>query len=138
MYLLDTNVISEMKRIKSGKANQGVVNWLYGKPTALLYTCEIVVMELQRGILLKERKDPVQAHHLKLWLDEILATMFENRILTIDKRTTQLCASFHVPNPRPENDTWIASIAKANELILVTRNIKDFQDLPIKVINPFS
>lgn len=95
-------------------------------------------MELQRGILLKERKGPVQAHHLKLWLDKILATIFENRILTIDKRTTQLCASFHVPNPRSENDTWIASIAKANELILATRNIKDFQDLPIKVINPFS
>ena len=138
MYLLDTNVISETRKIKSGKVNQGVLRWLNDKPTALLYTCEIVMMEIQRGILLIQRKDPVQAEYLQRWFDKTIIPRFENRVLTINKRATQLCASFHVPNPRHENDTWIASIAKANELILVTRNIKDFQDLPIKVINPFN
>lgn len=138
MYLLDNNVISEMRKIKTGKANHGVVEWLSDKPFDSLFTCEIVIMELYRGILLKQRKDPLQAKHLHDWLDNFVLRHFKGRILNIDRQTSLTCASFHVPNPRADNDAWIASIAHAHNLILVTRNIKDFTGLPIELINPFS
>jgi predicted nucleic acid-binding protein len=137
MYLLDNNVISEMRKIKTGKANQGVINWAKDKPLTELYTCEIVIMELLRWIVLKQRKDPVQAKHLQAWYDNFVMPNFEGRILTIDRKVSLICAEFHVPNPRPENDCWIASIAKAHDFTLVTRNLGDFEGLPIKIINPF-
>lgn len=137
MYLLDNNVISEMRKTKTGKANKGVVDWVKDKPLTQLYTCEIVIMELVRGIAQKQRKDPEQAYHLQAWYDNFVLTSFAGRILTIDRQASLICASFHVPNPRPENDCWIASIAKAHNLILVTRNVDDFKGLPITVINPF-
>lgn len=62
---------------------------------------------------------------------------FKDRILSINFDISLICAEFHTPNPRAENDTWIASITKYHHLILVTRNEKDFENLPIKIINPF-
>ncbi len=138
MYLLDSNVISEVRKIKIGKANKGVVDWLSDKPFGQLYTCEIVIMELMRGIQLKRCKDPVQAQYLQDWFDNFVMPSFSGRILTINTKVSLICATFHVPNPRPENDTWIAAISKLYDLTLVTRNIKDFQGLPIKLLNPFS
>lgn len=137
MYLLDNNVISELRKIKTGKANPGVVAWIKDRPLTELYTCEIVIMELLRWIALKQRKDPVQATHLQAWYDNFVLPNFAGHILTIDRQASLICAEFHVPNPRPENDCWIAAIAKVHDLTLVTRNAKDFEDLPIKIINPF-
>lgn len=138
MYLLDNNVISEMRKTKTGKANIGVVNWVRDKPLTQLYTCEIVIMELLRWVAQKQRKDPEQARHLQEWIDSFVLPSFEGRILTIDRQASAICASFHVPNPRAENDCWIASIAKAHNLILVTRNVGDFEGLPVTIINPFT
>ncbi|MGK8251256.1 type II toxin-antitoxin system VapC family toxin [Moraxella lacunata] len=137
MYLLDNNVISELKKIQSGKINIGVMNWIKDKPKHQLFTCDIVIMELYRGVLLKARKDPIQGKHLKDWFDNFVMPYFHDRILSIDHDVSLICANFHVPNPRAENDTWIASIAKHHDMILVTRNEKDFANLPITVINPF-
>ncbi|WP_439235201.1 type II toxin-antitoxin system VapC family toxin [Lonepinella koalarum] len=137
MYLLDSNIIAEIRKIKSGKANTGVVNWIKQRPITQLYTCEIVIMEILRGIALKKRKDPVQAQSLQNWFDGFVLPTFSGRILTINTQTSRICATFHTPNPRPENDCWIAAIASANKLTLLTRNTKDFQDLPISIINPF-
>ncbi len=137
MYILDNNVISELRKIKSSKANDGVVQWIKDKPRNQLFTCDIVIMEIYRGILLKERKDIVQASHLRSWFNNFVMAYFDGRILGIDHNVSLICAGFHVPNPRAENDTWIASIAKYHNMILVTRNEKDFENLPIKIINPF-
>lgn len=137
MYLLDNNVISELRKIKSGKINIGVMHWIKDKPRNQLFTCDIVIMELYRGVLLKAQKDPIQAKHLKDWFDNFVMPYFQDRILSINHEISLICASFHVPNPRAENDTWIASIAKQHNLTLVTRNEKDFINLPINIINPF-
>lgn len=65
MYLLDNNIISELRKIKSGKANIGVIDWIKDKSKNQIFTCDIVIMELYRGVLLKARKDPIQGRHLK-------------------------------------------------------------------------
>lgn len=126
-----------MRKTKTGKANAGVMNWVKDKPLTHLYTCEIVIMEIVRGIEQKKRKDPEQASHLQAWYKSFVLPSFAGRILTIDRQASLICANFHVPNPRAENDCWIASIAKAHNLILVTRNVGDFEGLPIEIINPF-
>lgn len=137
MYLLDTNIISEMRKTKTGKANKGVVDWVKNQPLNQLYTCEIVIMELLRWVEQKQRKDPEQAKHLQAWFESFVLTSFEGRILNIDRRASKICASFHVPNPRGENDCWIASIAYVHNLTLITRNVGDFEGLAINIINPF-
>ncbi|MDO4451190.1 MAG: PIN domain-containing protein, partial [Moraxella sp.] len=111
MYLLDNNIISELRKIKSGKANSGVVDWIKDKPKNQIFTCDVVIMELYRGVLLKEQKDPIQGKHLKEWFDNFVMPYFNGRILSINFDVSLICAKFHTPNPRAENDTWIASIA---------------------------
>lgn len=137
MYLLDNNIISELRKIKSGKANISVIDWIKDKPKSQIFTCDVVIMELYRGVLLKERKDPIQGKYLREWFDNFVMPYFNGRILSINFDISLICSEFHTPNPRAENDTWIASIAKYHNLILVTRNEKDFANLPIKIINPF-
>lgn len=99
MYLLDNNVISELRKIKSGKANIGVIDWIKDKPKNQIFTCDIVIMELYRGILLKARKDPIQGRHLKQWFDNFVMSYFKDRILSINFDISLICAEFHTPNP---------------------------------------
>lgn len=137
MYLLDTNVISEMRKIKNGKANANVVAWLAQQNPENLYTCAVVAMELERGVLAMERKDKWQGIHLREWKDAVLAELFANKILPIDEETAQICAKLHIPDHAPENDAWIASSAIQHNLILVTRNVADFERTNVKLFNPF-
>lgn len=137
MYLLDTNVISEMRKIPKGKANPNVANWFKTTKPSQLYTSIVVMMELQRGMLLKKRKDTIQSKNLEIWLKMSVKYTFAQHILYITDEISDICADLHVPNPRPENDAWIASTAIAHELILVTRNVGDFQNMPVRLLNPF-
>lgn len=137
MYLLDTNVISEMRKIPKGRANTNVANWFKTTKPSQLYTSIVVMMELQRGMLLKKRKDPVQGENLAQWLVHSVRPTFANHILYITDDISDICSTLHVPNPCPENDAWIASTTIAHDLILVTRNVKDFQNMPVKLFNPF-
>lgn len=138
MYLLDTNVVSELRKIKKGKANQGFKDWLYSVNPQELYINTIVLMELKKGIFLKQRKDPKQAQDLQMWLETVIRPTFAHRTLNIDENTIDICAKLHVPNPRPENDAWIGAMAIAYNMILVTRNVKDYTGLPVKILNPFN
>lgn len=106
MYLLDNNIISELRKIKSSKANIGVIDWIKDKPKSQIFTCDVVIMELYRGVLLKERKDPIQGQHLREWFDNFVMPYFNGRILSINFDISLICAEFHTPNPRAENDTW--------------------------------
>lgn len=137
MYLLDTNVISEMRKIKQGKADKNVVQWLQSTDPNLLYTSIIVLMEVERGILLKRRKDKIQAEHLQFWLDNIIRPAFQNRIKLLSDKTANICATLHVPNPKQENDAWIGATAIEHNFIVVTRNIDDFKEMNVQIINPF-
>lgn len=138
MYLLDTNVLSELRKIRKNQANQGVVNWLKTTQPHELYTSIIVMIELERWWLLKSRKDPIQGKQLQEWYRAI-QQHFQGRIVLIDESIASVCAGLHVPNPKPEHDALIAATAIANHWILVTRNTKDFQDMPnIQLLNPFT
>lgn len=138
MFLLDTNIISEFYKVKNRKANLGLVDFLNKNNFNHFYTSEIVMMELTRGILLKARKDPIAGKYLKEWLEQNIKPRFQGRILGINEQTSLTCAKLHLPNFRSENDAWIASIAIVHHLILVTHNIKDFQNMPIELIDPFT
>ena len=134
---LDTNTVSEIRLVSSGRANTHFAKWIQQIDSRLCWTSVVVLMELERGIMRMERKDPTQGRYLRAWFNTTVRPLFENRILKIDRTTAQICAKLHVPNQRPESDAWIAASCIQHNLPLVTRNIADFQNLNIELINPF-
>lgn len=138
MFLLDTNVISEMRKIEQHKADLNVVNWVKGLGFSQVYLSAIVIGEIKQGILLKRHKnDFVQADILEHWFNHWLLVHFADRILPVDSKVAQIYANLNVPNPKSANDAYIASTAIAYDLTLATRNIKDFDGMPVKIVNPF-
>ena len=135
MYLLDTNIISETRR--PDRTNPALKAWLAKQAQSGLYTSAVVMMELERGVLGMERKDKAQGAVLRRWLDNIIKLAFSGRILSADADTAAVCAALHIPDKAPENDAWIAATAKQHRLILVTRNIADFERTGVRLINPF-
>ncbi len=136
MYLLDTNVLSEMRKVKQGRANSNLTKWLSMVDRDDLYVNVVVLMEIRKGILRMARKDKLQANDLQLWYESIKHS-FDGRILTIDENIADICASVHVPDQSPANDAWIASTAIAHDLTLVTRNVADFDIKGLQLFNPF-
>lgn len=138
MYLLDTNIISEIRKINTGKANQGVIDWLSAVPENQLYTNAVVLMEVEQGVLAKERKDKQQGAILRKWLEQVIKPFFAQRTLTIDAQTAHVCAKLHIPDHAPENDAWIAASAIQHNFILVTHNTNDFARTGVKLLDPFN
>lgn len=137
MYLLDTNVISELRKIKSQKANKNFVDWLKTLPTSSLYLSAITILELEMGVLLKERKDSAQGKILRAWLEQQVLSIFSERILPIDTSVALRCAKLHVPNPQSDRDALIAATALTHGMTLVTRNTRDFDSTGVTLINPW-
>ena len=138
MYLLDTNVISEIRKVNAGKANINVAQWTSQTSQSLMYVSVISLMEIEQGILRLERKDTVQACLLKDWLHNIVLPSFDNNVVNIDKNIALTCATLHVPDKQPANDSLIAATALVHDLTLVTRNTKDFEQTGVKLFNPFT
>lgn len=135
-YLLDTNVISELR--KSGRqADRQVRQWVRSQTVHSLFLSVITVMELEIGVARAERRDAVRGRRLRAWLAERVLTAFADRILPVDLAVAQRAASMHVPDPRPERDTLIAATAKVHGLHVVTRNVKDFMPTGVDVIDPW-
>lgn len=138
MYLLDTNVVSELPKLEKGRINLGVLRWIQCVSQKDIFTNIIVLKELEQGYLSKLRKDPIQGENLRTWYVKNIPFIFENRILNLNQKTASICAHLNVPNIRPYSDVWIASSALEYDLILVTRNEKDFKNIPnLKTLNPF-
>lgn len=137
MYLLDTNVISEIRRLNYGKCNPNVARWVNQTSSEFIYTNAVIMMELERGVLAMERKDKIQGRNLRNWLETQVKPSFLGKVLPITNTTAQLCAKLHIPDHAPENDAWIASCAIEHRLILVTRNVADFERTGVKLFNPF-
>ena len=135
MYILDTNVVSELRKAK--KANQNVTKWAQPLPSATLYISVISLLELEIGILLMERRDKEQGAILRAWMDRHVLPTFSGRILAIDTTVAQRCATLHVPNPRSDRDALIAATAFVHGLTVVTRNVADFEGMGVGVLNPW-
>lgn len=139
MYVLDTNIVSEIRKIKTGKADPGVVAWTRRVATGLTYISAITIQELEHGVLLAERRDPAAGSVLRSWLDNDVYNAFEQRILPIDATVARLAAALHVPSPAPVNDALIAATAMANGMAVVTRNSSDFERFDsLQVLNPWT
>jgi predicted nucleic acid-binding protein len=137
MYLLDTNVISELRKVRAGKADPNVSRWGREVPGASLYLSAIVVQELEIGTLQMERKDPAQGAILRNWLEEHVLPVFNDRILPVDANVARKSAALHVHNPRPYRDGFIAATALVFGMTLVTRNTDDFQRTDVRLLNPW-
>jgi predicted nucleic acid-binding protein len=137
MYLLDTNVISEIRKIRFGSANKNVAKWADDVDARELYLSVITVEELEIGVLLLERRDPKQGSVLRAWLDQQVLPAFEGRILEIDMTIVLRSAHLHVPNPKPLRDGLIAATALAHSMTVVTRNVDDFKMAGVKIFDPW-
>ncbi len=135
MYILDTNVISELRH---GKPNQSqeVRNWATNKPASHLFLTAISILELEKGVLALERKTPPQGSALRTWLTGVRET-FAGRILPFTDNTAMLCAAMHVPDPRPDRDAMIAATALEHGMSVVTRDVADFAGTGVQLVNPF-
>lgn len=132
-WLLDTNVISEIRKGRRG--DPGVVRWATGRNDDA-WLSVLTVGEIRRGIELKRRKDEAASRHLEVWLQGLLGS-FESRILPVDARVAELWGRLNVPDPRPTVDTLLAATALVHGLTLVTRNVRDVSGTGVKMLNPF-
>jgi predicted nucleic acid-binding protein len=135
MYLLDTNVISELRKAK--KAHPNVKKWAEPLPSASLYISVISVLELEIGILLIERRDKEQSAVLRAWMARHVLPTFSGRTLAIDTAVAQRCATLHVPNPCSDRDALIAATALVHGLTVATRNVVDFERTGVGLVNPW-
>jgi predicted nucleic acid-binding protein len=137
MYVLDTNVVSELRKAKAGKADRHVVAWAAAVPAGSLYLSAITVLELEIGVLQIERRDRAQGSLIRAWLDEQVLPAFAGRILAVDATVAQRCARLHVPNRLSERDALIAATALVHGMTVVTRNVTDFAAAKVDLIDPW-
>ena len=137
MYLLDTNIVSELRKLETGKIHPQVYRWIKSNGFTHTYISAVTLVEIQTGILSLARKDKAQAASLDNWFTNRLLPAYRTRTLSVDTEVALICAQLHIPTKRPINDAYIAATAIAHNLTLVTRNVRDFQGLPLMLENPF-
>jgi predicted nucleic acid-binding protein len=137
MYLLDTNVVSEMRKIKSGRIDPRFRVWAERARPEAHYLSAVTILELEVGVLLMERRDPLQGASLRSWMRERVIAGFGERILAVDVAVSLRCATLHVPDPRPEIDAIIAATALVRGFTVVTRNVADFEPTGVSTFNPW-
>ena len=135
MFLLDTNVISELRHGKPNQSSQ-VRRWAAGQSTGRLFLSAITILELEQGILALERRTPPQGSALRIWLSGVRA-VFAGRILPFTDHSATICAALYVPNPRSERDAMIAVTALEHGFTVVTRNTQDFVNTGVLLLNPW-
>jgi len=132
MYLLDTNIISELRKPKPHGA---VLAWIKKIPSAKLFVSAVSIGEIQAGIELTRDQDPDKAVELELWLNQIIAT---NQVLPLDAARFKIWAKLmHRQSDTVYEDAMIAATAIYSKLIVVTRNTKDFKRFKVELLNPF-
>lgn len=138
MFLLDTNVVSELRKARAGKADKNVAAWAAAKPAASMFVSMITIQELEIGVRLAERRDPAAGAVLRRWLEEHALPAFAERTVPVDTAVARCSAALHVPDPRPVRDALIAATALVHGMSVVTRNVADFMPTGAVVVNPWN
>ena len=139
MFVLDTNVVSELRKAASGRANSGVTDWASSVPAVLMFMSVISLHELEHGVLLAERSDPTKGAILRTWLDFSVTPAFEDRFLPVNADVARQAAALHVPDPAPFRDALIAATALHHDMTVITRNTSDFDRFTgLTVTNPWN
>ncbi len=137
LWLLDTNVILELRKAVSGKADANVIEWAESINLTECFISAISVLEIEKGILSKERKDEQQGILLRRWFEGQVLPEFSDRIIAVDKAVALCCASLHIPDKRSEADALIAATAIVHGMTVVTRNTDDFSGMHAPLLNPW-
>jgi predicted nucleic acid-binding protein len=137
MFVLDTNVVSELRKVKSGKADMNVAAWSATVLPSTLFLSAITILELETGVLLLERRDSRAGAVLREWLDGHVLPAFAGRILAFDEVIAKRCAVLHIPDHRGQRDSVIAATALVHRMTVVTRNVKDFESTGVAIVNPW-
>jgi hypothetical protein len=137
MFVLDTNVISELRKAGDARSDAHVTAWIAREDAASFFVSAITLMELEIGVLQVERRDPLQGARLRTWLDRHVLPEFTERTLPIDATVALQCARLHVPDRRSERDAVIAATAIVHGMAVVTRNVGDFEATGVPLVNPW-
>lgn len=133
MYLLDTNIISELRK---PKPHGGVLAWVSAQDAAALFISAMTVAEIQRGIEVTRAQDGLKAKQIEAWLDELLVT---GQVLALDAAVCREWARLmHRRSDTMVEDAFIAATAIVNKLQVASRNVRDFKSLGVKALNPFT
>ena len=138
MYVLDANVVSELRKVQTGRADRNVTAWARSTRTTDLHMSVITLEEPEIGVLLSERRDPPAGANFRAWLDTHVIPTFAGRIMPVDTAVAMRSARLHVPNPRPVRDALIAATALVNGMTVVTRNVADFAPTGVPILNPWN
>jgi toxin FitB len=136
MFLIDTNVLSELRR--RDRTDARVAAWADDVHPSDLFLSAITILEIEAGTLLLQRRDEAQGAMLRAWIDNKVLPTFAGRILSVDTEVAQRCARLHVPNPRGERDALIAATALVHRLTVVTRDVADFRALGVQLLDPWA
>lgn len=137
MYLLDTNIISEGRKLGTPRIDPHAARWFDRIDVETTFVSAMTIFELERGVQQMERRDAAQGMILRRWLDDQIMTTYEHRTLPLSRAVALICAGLHIPDPKSERDAWIAATAIDAELTLVSRNVGDFVNMGVRLINPF-
>jgi len=138
MLVLDTHVVSELRKVRLGKADANVAAWAQSVDAADLFVSAITIMELELGVLLIERKNATQGAVLRTWLEQRVLPEFSGRTLSVDTAVAQRCARLHIPDKRAKRDALIAATALVHGMSVATRNVADFKPTGVALVNPWA
>ncbi|CAN5275330.1 type II toxin-antitoxin system VapC family toxin [soil metagenome] len=134
MYLLDTDIVFELRNAKSGGTDPGLAGWAGGVSRATLFVSAVSLLELEAGVARVARRDKAQGLALRAWLDGQLGPAFDGRILPVDAAVVRRCA--HLPHGGGR-DGLLAATALEHGLTLVTRDVAAFKAAKVKLFNPW-
>jgi toxin FitB len=137
MYLLDTNIISESRKLGTSRIDTCAARWLAKVDVETTFVSVMTIFELERGVRQTERRDERQGSVLRRWFDDQIMTTYENRTLPLSRAVAMICAGLHIPDPTSERDAWIAATSIDAGLKLVSRNVADFVGMGVGLVNPF-
>ena len=137
MFILDTNVVSELRQGKTWRADRHVAAWAASALPADLYVSAMTIFEIELGVRRMERRDAAQGGVLRAWMDGSVRPAFQDRVLPMDEAVALRCAALHMPDDRSERDAMIAATALVHVMTVVTRNTADFAPMGVALLNPW-